>query len=348
MFIEGDIEKCFDSLNHNVLLDILREKIHDNRCLRLIGNLLKAGYLEDWRYKVTLSGTPQGGIVSPLLANIYLNKLDKYVEDVLLHTYNRGTRRKENTEYIKISNRIKYLRRKGRHQEAQQLRKQMQQLPSYDPCDPDFRRLHYVRYADDFLLGFIGSKKDAEEIKEQINKYLSSELQLTLSDTKTLITHARTEDARFLGYEITTLHNNKKHGKKGQRNINGIIGFRIPMEVIRDKCKPYKKNGKSIHRAERLNDNPYSIVAQYHSEYCGVVEYYRRALNLYQIDHLRWIMECSLAKTLAHKHKISVTKVFNKYKTTVQTSEGARKVLQIKIEREGKETTHSAMGRHFT
>jgi group II intron reverse transcriptase/maturase len=335
-FIEGDIEKCFDSLNHKILLDTLRSKIQDNRFLRLIGNLLEAGYLEDWRYYVTLSGTPQGGIVSPLLANIYLNQLDKHIEDVLLQTYNYGIRRKENTEYRKIYNRTKYLERKGRHQEAQQLHKQMQQLPSYDPCDSNFRRLHYIRYADDFLLGFIGSKKDAEEIKEQIRKYLSTKLQLNLSDTKTLITHARTEAARFLGYEVTTLHNNRKHGKKGQRNINGIIGIHIPMEVIRDKCRLYKKRGKPMHRAERLHDSPYSIVAQYQSEYRGIVEYYRRALNLYQIDRLRWVMECSLVKTLAHKHRISVTKVFNRYKTTVQTNEGTRKVLQIKMEREGK------------
>jgi retron-type reverse transcriptase len=93
-FIEGDISQCFDRLDHSIVRSILAEKIHDNRFLRLIDGLLQAGYLEDWRYHETLSGAPQGGVLSPLLSNIYLDRLDKYVETELLPAHNRGDRRK--------------------------------------------------------------------------------------------------------------------------------------------------------------------------------------------------------------------------------------------------------------
>ena len=133
----------------------MQEKIHDEPFIRLNGELLEAGYLEKWKYYATLSGTPQGGVLSPLLANIYLDKLDKYVEQELMPEYTKGMRRKRNTAYQKLASELYRLRKQGRTEEAKPVRQQMQQLPSLEPEDPDFRRLKYVRYADDFLLGFI-------------------------------------------------------------------------------------------------------------------------------------------------------------------------------------------------
>jgi len=163
-FIEGDISKCFDALSHELLLSILRETIKDERFLRLISNLLKAGYLEDWRWNQTYSGTPQGSIVSPILANLYLDKLDKFVENVLIPEYTKGTRRKANKAYEKLMHRASDLARTGRKKEARAMRKQAQNLSSIDPYDPDYRRLRYCRYADDFLLGFVGPKEEAEKL----------------------------------------------------------------------------------------------------------------------------------------------------------------------------------------
>ncbi len=156
-FIEGDIRGCFDNLDHQVLMSILRENILDQRFLRLIENLLKAGYLEEWRYHATPSGSPQGGIVSPVLANIYLDRLDSFVESMLLPTYNKGEDRKPNPVYRQLLDRAGYLRRTGRTEEARVLRQQAQQLPSRVLDDPEYRRLKYIRYADDFLLGFVGT-----------------------------------------------------------------------------------------------------------------------------------------------------------------------------------------------
>jgi group II intron reverse transcriptase/maturase len=148
-FIEGDISQCFDSLDHEVLLQILAENIHDGRFLRLIGELLRAGYLEHWKFNKTLSGSPQGGIVSPILSNIYLDRLDKWVNSELLPKYNRGIMRKENAEYARLNTRSHWLRRRGKLEAARNLRKQVKQMPSKDPHDSEFRRLRYIRYADD-------------------------------------------------------------------------------------------------------------------------------------------------------------------------------------------------------
>ncbi|MFN8472819.1 MAG: reverse transcriptase domain-containing protein [Anaerolineae bacterium] len=332
-FIEGDIAQCFDRLDHGVLLAILREKIHDGRFLRFIENLLKAGYLEDWKFNATLSGTPQGGVVSPILSNIYLDKLDKFVETVLLPAYNRGKERKRNPAYGRVVRCYQRRVEAGRTEEARQLRRQMQQLPSKDPRDPMFRRLRYVRYADDFLLGFSGPCDEAEEIKRRLSEFLRDTLKLELSEAKTLVTHARTHAARFLGYEVVTLHDDHKHDRTGGRCINGVVGLKVPVEVVRAKCAPYLHNGKPVHRPEQLNDSPYSIVAEFQQEYRGIVEYYRLAYNLHRFSRLRWVMETALTKTLARKLRISVRKVYRRFQTTVQTDRGPYKVLQVKVER---------------
>src|SRR5437764_2431480 len=140
-FIEGDIKACFDSLSHEILVETLAEHIHDGRFLRLIRELLQAGYLEDWKYHATLSGAPQGGIYSPILSNIYLDKLDKFIENTLIPAYTKGVRRPDNPPYTALMSQIAKLKRAGRHKEASQVRKLAQHLPSQDPNDHDYRRL---------------------------------------------------------------------------------------------------------------------------------------------------------------------------------------------------------------
>lgn len=336
-FIEGDIAQCFDSLDHSILLNILREKIHDNRFLRLIENLLKTGYLLEWRYNATFSGSPQGAVLSPILANIYLDKLDKFVEKELIPKYNRGQRRKVNPEWQRLQQQAKRLKKIGQIDEAHTARRLMQQVPSLDPQDSNYRRLRYIRYADDWLIGFSGPRQEAEEIKREIGNYLRENLKLELSETKTLITHPRTEAARFLGYDIVVLNSDHKLDSRGHRSINGQIGLKVPSDVIKSKCERFLLHGKPIHRVELTNDSIFSIVAHYQHEFRGIVEYYRLAYNLYQLNRLKWVMERSLTQTLAHKLRISVREIYRRYQTTLQTPDGSYIGLQVKVERsEGK------------
>jgi hypothetical protein len=181
-------------------------------------------------------------------------------------------------------------------EEARRLNQQAQSIPSRDPNDPNFRRLWYVRYADDFLLGVVGSKSEALDIKQKIAMFLRDELKLELSDEKTLVTHARDEAAKFLGYEIHILHADDKHDHRGQRCINGSVGLRVPKSVIKDHCVKYMRSGKPIHLTQRVNDDAYSIVSQYQAEYRGIVQYYRMAYNLHTLSELKRVMEQSQSK----------------------------------------------------
>jgi group II intron reverse transcriptase/maturase len=343
--IEGDISQCFDKLDHELLLATVSEQIHDQRLIRLLRNLFDAGYMEDWTLNKTLSGVPQGGIVSPILSNILLDKLDKFVENVLIPQYTKGIKRKENREYHRLMQYSQRLRRQGNTEKAEELRRKAQELPTQMTDDPDYRRLNYVRYADDFLLGFIGPKSEAEAIKQQLKTFLQEQLKLELSEEKTLVTHAKSEAAKFLGYEITKLHSDDRRTKKrvretGQktmcRSINHVIGFQIPEDVIEAKCQRYMQGKKAIHRAELLERNDYTIVMTYQLEYRGIVNYYRFAHNLRQLRKLKQIMEISLTKTLASKHKMPIGKVYKKYGATLTVQGTKYKGLQVIIPREEK------------
>jgi len=328
-FIEGDLCACFDRIDHSILLGILQESFPDNRFIRLMTGLLQAGYLEQWTFHATSSGVPQGGVVSPILSNLVLDRLDKYVEEHLIPENTRGRRRRTHQPYGVLTVRASDARKRGDWERARTLRQQAQRLPSRDPNDPTFRRLWYVRYADDFLLGFAGPKREARKIKENIATFLREELKLALSDEKTLVTHAREDRARFLGYEVHVLHADDKHDHRKERCINGSIGLRIPMVVKQAKCAKYKRGGKPIHLAQLTMAEPYSIVARYQSEFRGVVSYYRMAYNLHTLSHLKYVMEVSLVKTLANKYKTTCPKIYKRYGTWIDTGEGPRKVLQI-------------------
>jgi group II intron reverse transcriptase/maturase len=296
-FIEGDISDCFGSTDHEILLGILAEKIHDNRFLRLIRNMLKVGYMEDWQYHDTLSGTPQGGVVSPLLSNIYLHKLDEFVDRELIPQYTRGNSRKANRAYTRLARRRQAARRRGDRASARELARQMRNLPYGDPMDPGYRRLRYLRYADDHILGFAGPKAEAEQIKAKLATFLRETLALELNPSKTLISHARTRAARFLGYQITVQHCNTKL-TGGCRSANGTIALRVPPDVITAKCAPYRRRGKPWHRPQLQNLHDYDIVRIYGAEYRGIVNYYRLAQDVYRLHPLRWNAETSMLKTL--------------------------------------------------
>jgi group II intron reverse transcriptase/maturase len=342
-FIESDIADCFGSLDHKILLRILGEKIHDNRFLRLIANMLKAGYLEDWQYHDTLSGCPQGGVVSPVLSNIYLHKLDEFVEQVLIPQYTRGDRRKDNPGYERLKRRRKRLRKHGDRAAARKLLRQMRELPAGDPMDPGFRRLRYCRYADDHILGFTGPKAEAEEIRNRLAVFLREELALELSAEKTLITHARTQAARFLGYEITIQHANSKI-TGGRRSVNGIIALRVPRDAVTAKCAPYRRRGKPWHRSRLINLDDYDIVRIYGAEYRGIINYYLLARDVARLHALRWNAETSMLKTLGAKHKSTVTTMAARYKAKIETPHGLRTCFEARVRRPGKEDLVARFG----
>jgi group II intron reverse transcriptase/maturase len=342
-FIEGDIADCFGSLDHDIMIRILSEKIYDNRFLRLIRSMLSAGYLEDWTWNATLSGAPQGSVVSPILSSLYLHKLDEFVETVLIPEYTRGDRRAHDPGYHRISAQRFTARRRGDTALAQQLLRQLRTMPSRDPRDPDYRRLRYIRYADDHLLGFIGPRAEAEQIKHRLAQFLRDELKLELSPDKTLITHARTGAAKFLGYEITTVHDNSTT-TRGQRMVNGKIGLRVPRDVIKAKIAPYLKRGQPARHTPLIKESDFTIVATYGTRYRGIVQYYLLAGDVYRLNRLEWAMKTSMLKTLAAKHGSTVSKMAAKHTAKVQTPHGPRTGFQAVIERPGRQPLIARFG----
>ena len=333
-FIEGDIKGCFDNIDHEILLEIMGERIEDGRFIELTKKLLKAGYMENWKYFGTYSGTPQGGIVSPLLTNIYLDVFDRWVEEELLPKYNRSLNskggRRPCPEYRKIAQRRHKAKKRGDKETYQRSGKQMRSMPSVITNDEGFRKLEYVRYADDFLLSFAGPKDEAMRIKDEIREFLKDRLNLEMSPEKTLITHARTQRAKFLGYEVSIGNN------RDRRSINGHVLLNIPKEVVTDACRKYSKKGKPFYRAGLIMHSDYDILALYQSEYKGLVEYYRMAQNLDTLSRVSWTVKVSLLKTLANKYKSSVAKMSKKYGGHKTIDSTRYKVLTTTVKRKGK------------
>lgn len=343
-FIEGDISDCFGSLDHEILLEILKEKIHDGRFLRLIERMLQAGYLEDWKWNATLSGAPQGGTASPILSNIYLDRLDRFVEEHLLSEYNRGGPRRKNPAYLANKSQIEKAERRGDLETVRLLKQHRRRLPSGDPNDPDFRRLKYVRYCDDWLLGFAGPKCEAEEIKSRIRRFLREELKLELAESKTLITHATSQAARFLGYDIRVQHRDTKI-TRGRRSVNGVMGLFVPTAVIRERCARYMKHGIPAPRGPLFHDDDFTIVAKYGAEYRGFVQYYLLAQDVCRLDTLHWVMETSMLKTLAAKHRSTVSAMARAHKASVSTPHGPRICFEAVVQRgEGRQPLVARFG----
>ncbi len=339
-FIEGDIRGCFDNIDHDKLMGMLSRRIKDNRLLRLIRYRLESGIMEDWRYQSSYSGTPQGGVLSPLLANIYLHELDDYIENDLLPKWNCGDKRQMNPSYRAVVFQRIQARKKGDRKRYKAMTQAMRQLPSQDMFDPNFKRLKYVRYADDFLLGFIGSKAEAQAILQRIEAFLGAELNLAVSPEKSRVTHAKTENARFLGYGIGTYSNvaNKITGKR--RSVNGRIALRLPDGFVEAKSREWEQGGKPKINGSALNYSVEEALTYYQTRYRGIVNYYQYAVDLHELSRLKYAMERSLTHTLSAKLKISVSQIYRRYGNTLNVNGQPYKVLRSVIKDDDKQKTY--------
>ena len=333
--IEGDITGCFDNIDHEILLRILATKIKDGRFIELIRRFLKAGYLEFDTPHNTLSGTPQGALCSPILANIYLHELDTFMVS-LCERYNKGKQRKSNPEYDKLVQARHRAKREGDKEKANFILKQMRQIPSKDQMDSEYARIRYVRYADDFLIGVIGDKNMAVTVKKEVAEFLKTNLALELSQEKTLITNLRENRVHFLGYEITKAHNDRKitvaSDGISRRSVNGSIQLLVPYSVIQEKIKPFTTNGQpSAHRA-RVNMPVLDMINQYNAEIRGLYNYYALAGDVSRkMGKFRYYHYYSLAKTIAQKEGSSVKKVIARYGIDVSRKKGTgtRRVIGV-------------------
>jgi group II intron reverse transcriptase/maturase len=337
--IDMDIRDYFTTIPHKLLMDLLKQKIEDKRFLCLIQAMLDAGYLEDWTYYATYSGVPQGSIVSPILANVFLHELDGFM-NTMKERFEQGKKRRGNPAYRRYSYQISLLRKKwdtlkGKEEKQEDLRevqraiKCLQQLrrahPSGDPFDSEYKRLYYCRYADDFCIGIIGSKADAEQVRQEVKRYIQETLQLTIAEEKSHIRHGQ-EGVTFLGYWIGTYTGDKVvKTMRGSRHttfkaISERLQLPIPPGRLHQFCtaKGYGnyQTTDARHKQELTRNSDTEIVLAYNAELRGLANYYALALGVRrQMNKLAYVWQTSLFKTLAHKHKTSVTKMAKRLKT---------------------------------
>ena len=331
--IEGDIKACFDCFDHHVLIDILRRRIKDEHFIALMWKMLKAGYMEQWTYHRTYSGTPQGSGVSPILANIYLNELDNFLT-AYQQQFRVGTsRRNASKEYSRLSwhynTRKAYLRQEQTKEAVKAFKAVQKQLLStlyYTPADPNYKNLQFNRYADDFVVGIIGSRKDAEQVKADIRDFLANTLKLTLSEEKTKITHS-SELISYLGYQFTVQRNKDvKRDSSGvlRRMWYGKVALYVPHDKWVQKLKEYqafkivagndgKERWKPLHRGKLMHKDALAITSQFNAEIRGLYNYYSIAENVSVLNKFYFIMKGSFLKTLAAKGNTSCNKIRKKY-----------------------------------
>lgn len=330
-FIEGDIKGCFDNINHDVLIKVINKKIKDARIIKLIYKFLKAGYAEDWQYHKTYSGTPQGGIISPILANIYLHELDKYVMD-LKAEFDMPSREKITSTYRELSNEIKRISYRIKHTNGHEretliaeIKEKKKKLRTMPCTAQDDKKIKYIRYADDFILAVKGSQKDCECIKSKLSEFIHDNLKMELSKEKTLITHS-SECARFLGYDIRVRRDNtvKRGGinHTKQRTMNNHTELLIPFDdkihnfIFNKKIAVQKSDGTlfPVHRNSLIRCTDLEIITTYNDELRGICNYYRLASNYCKLKYFTYLMKYSCLKTLAAKHKSSISKIIAMYK----------------------------------
>ena len=340
-FVEGDIKGCFDHVDHHVLVNILRRRIQDEHFIGLIWKFLKAGYMEDWVYHNTYSGTPQGSIISPILANIYLNELDVFMAQYA-QTFRQGDKRRINPDYKKTldkrrgkqewlkrnEHKISQEQKAAVKAEIDEINQYLRTIPYVDPMDDGYKRLVYVRYADDFLIGVIGSKVDAKQVKADVGQFIRQQLLLELSQEKTLITHG-SDFAQFLSFQITTsTEQNSTRAKAGyiKRSYTGRIKLYVPKEKWLKRLLSYgalkiqydKNNGNKeiwepICRSGLRNLDDLEILNQYNAEIRGLYNYYRIAHNATVLNNFLYVMKYSMYKTFAGKYRTSMRKIIQKY-----------------------------------
>jgi len=330
-FIEGDIKACFERIDHTTLTEIIQKKIKDARIIKLIYKFLKAGYLENWQYHKTYSGTPQGGIISPLLANIYLTELDKFVMLTLKPEFDRPPERRRNLQYKRLSRRLERKRcrikktsgakRQQYLDEHKRDRALLLKLPSKSYTD---KTLKYVRYCDDFLIGVCGSRADCLWVKSRLSEFIGLSLKMELSLEKTLITHS-SHFARFLGYNICVRRSSilRPYGKSRctKRTLLNMVELSVPLDdkihrfiLSRKVAKLSNGSFTPTHRSFLMGCTDLEIVSIYNAELRGICNYYGLANNFYKLYYLGYLMEYSCLKTLASKYKSGIGKIKRKFK----------------------------------
>lgn len=351
-FIEGDIKGYFDNINHNILADMLKEKIEDQQFIDLYWKAVKVNYVEMNSGKKTYGdiGVPQGGTLSPILSNIYLHKFDEYIENRIIQEKEKKIPISiDHPEYKKLHTRISNKRQSLRNtkdpekaktllQEIKTIEKERAKHPS-KLTNPLACQIWYVRYADDFIIGVRGTETQAKDIWAYAKNFLEETLKLETSAEKTLITNIKNDRANFLGAQIriwtSRTHDSKhtirkyKEVKRKVRVSTGRVILLAPLKKLVQKladqgiCKIRNFEKRDIipqRKTAWVNLETYEIVKKYNQVWKGILNYYSFAWNRSQLNLIQYLLQHSAACTLMNKLKLNSRKqVFQRFGTQLST-----------------------------
>lgn len=351
--IEGDIKGFFDNIDHDILISLLRKRIKDERFLNLVRKALKAGYLEFGTFKNTIVGTPQGSVVSPILANIYLDAFDKFIESSVIEKNEKGTIKKVHPELRSLQRKYRNRLKRASETEDEETKATLMaeaaefkaEIPKAPKVldDGSYIRVKYIRYADDWIIGINGPRELAERVRQECADYLNDELKLELSFEKTHIRHAKTERADFLGTGLKVGNTGEckkatltsKSGLKFQKSVTGWLPYmtapirKLVARLADERFCDKKGNPRSKGSWSQLDD--VQIVDLYGSVWRGIHNYYSFVDNRTELRRIQFILLYGAAKTLADKHRSSVAKMFKKHgkRLTIEVRNEESQIVKV-------------------
>jgi group II intron reverse transcriptase/maturase len=328
--IEGDIKGCFDNIDHKILMSILKLTIKDEKFLGIIRQALRVGYGKMRNtVKTNVIGTPQGSVISPMLCNIYMNSFDTFMAKLKVE-FDVGNKAARSKEYHRLATQARRARLAGHMDKFTTLMKVVRSMP-HSIRDESYKKLTFCRYADDWIVGIRGSRKDTDFILSRIKSFLAETLKIDLSAEKTHVTNISSSAVTFLGTVIKKSHIafHKEVVRKIKNPVTGIITSKIidmrhrhsirleaPIQTIRKKLTDagFMKAGKPCPKFMWTALSHSQIIAGYNSVLRGYINYYSFAANSGRfISFLRWVMFFSCGRTLATKFSSQVSKIVQKY-----------------------------------
>ena len=337
--IQGDISGCFDNIPHETIIRQVKNKVVDQRVIQLTTKYLKTSSWDQEQnrtYDRTI-GIPQGGVLSPILCNIVMDRFDKYMEK-MTDKFHRGSRRAHNREY----QRLEYKRRKAKNRrERIQILIQMRKIGNVDRFDNNFRRMKYIRYADDFVILMISNIHEARMIKNNTKEFLKNNCGVELNSEKTRITNM-TKGFKFLGAEIIKPRRRHTFLCRGKEQRKSVATPRLLIKApIADILKDLKKAGYikqnnlkryiPTYKGALINLTHHDVVTHYNSKIYGLLNFYTFASNLNKLRRVIWYIHASCALTLARKLKMRTMRgVFEKFGKTLRCPETGREIYKPK------------------
>jgi group II intron reverse transcriptase/maturase len=343
--IEGDIKGFFDNIEPQILAELLMKKIKDKNLIDLYWKLVKAGYVNDGKFTKSHLGVPQGGVLSPLLSNIYLHEFDLFMKK-LREKYSDSKRvAKGNTEYAKLRRNIKKLAKLEKINDQEritlaELAERLRKTPSLIRTKNTETRVYYNRYADDWLIGITGNLKLATKIKDEVNNFLRDVLKVELSQEKTKITQVTQDKVNYLGFQISRRARVYTESQIStvestgitRRPSNASVLIEAPIEKLMLKLieqgYAWEKDRMPKAMTKWIFLNPEDIIRRYNWVIRGILEYYKPVENRNQLGKILWILKFSAVYTLARKLNISPKQVLKKYGKPIEIKFMAGKTEQ--------------------